>query len=293
MPQLIQPPKVTPFFDKTTFSYTYVVSDPASRKAVIIDPVYHFDPASGTLSDASIQDLLHFVTREQLSVQWILETHIHADHLSAATRLKTLVGARCATSAEVIQVQNTFATRFNAEPDFARDGSQFDRLLLNNDQIALGNLTVHALHTPGHTAACMTYVIGNCAFVGDTLFMPDYGTARTDFPGGNAQQLFKSIERILKLPHDTRLFMCHDYGTTTRTEFACESSVAQQRANNIHLAKHSCPESFARFRKSRDRQLSAPRLLYPAVQFNMRGGQLPPRESNGQHYLKIPVTGGT
>ena len=286
---MASPPVVRAFFDQDTYSYSYVVSDPATHQAVVIDPVHNFDPASGTLRSSSADLIVQFVHEQNLQVDWILETHIHADHLSASGYLKASLGARIAIGAQVSCVQERFSTILNPDPDFHCDGSQFDQLLNDNDELAVGTLSVLALHTPGHTPACMSYVIGNCAFIGDTLFMPDYGTARTDFPGGDARTLYQSIKRILSLPADTRLFMCHDYGTKHRTEFCCETSVEEQRTKNIHLLQCTSEDTFAAYRQCRDKNLSAPRLLYPAVQYNLRGGQLPPAESNGRSYLKIPV----
>jgi len=282
-------PEVTPFFDPETFSYSYVVNDPATRKGIVIDPVHNFDPASGALKTTSADEIIQFVREQQLDVQWVLETHIHADHLSSLAFLSDRLDASKATGANVSRVQCLFSETFNAEAEFRCDGSQFDRLFDDNDIVELGELTLRVLHTPGHTPACVTYLIGDCAFVGDTLFMPDYGTARTDFPGGNARTLYRSIQRILDLPATTRLFMGHDYGTKERKTFQCESTVEEQLNTNIHLAQHRTEEDFTAFRMCRDQTLSAPRLLYPAVQYNMRGGQLPPAEDNGLRYLKIPV----
>ena len=282
-------PLVRAFFDPDTYSYSYVVSDPATQQAVVIDPVHNFDLASGTLKSSFAQSIIQFVREQNLHVNWILETHIHADHLSASGFLKEALRAQTAIGAQISRVQKSFSKILNPSPDFRCDGSQFDQLLHDNDELAFGTLRVRALHTPGHTPACMSYVIGNCAFIGDTLFMPDYGTARTDFPGGDARTLYQSIERILSLPADTRLFMCHDYGTRDRPEFCCETSVEEQRTENIHLRQYTSEETFATYRQCRDKKLSAPRLLYPAVQYNIRGGQLPPAEPNGCSYLKIPV----
>ncbi len=280
---------VASFFAPGTFSYSYVVSDPATRKAAIIDTVLDYEPASGRTSTDSADLILDYIERERLSVEWILETHVHADHLSAARYLKTKTGGLIAVGAQINCVQRMFGKIFNAEPEFAKDGSQFDRLLADGDQLMIGSLLIEVMHTPGHTPACVTYVIGDAAFVGDTLFMPDYGTARADFPGGSARVLYRSIQRILALPPSTTLYLCHDYGTATRTEFRGQTTVADERANNIHIHEGVTEREFVEFRQARDATLNAPKLLYPAVQFNMRGSTLPPPEANGQSYFKIPV----
>lgn len=279
---------VTPFFDPATFSYSYVVSEPGGA-AAIIDTVLDFDPVSGRATTTNADQIVAFVREQGLQVEWLLETHIHADHLSAAQYLKKQLGGTVAVGAAVTQVQLAFSRVFNAGPDFPADGSQFDRLLNEGEELALGASAIKVLATPGHTPACITYVVENNAFVGDTLFMPDYGTARTDFPGGDADQLYASIQKILALPDDTKLYMCHDYGTKTRTEFACQTTVARERAENIHINDNIDQATFVEFRTCRDRDLAAPRLLYPAVQFNMRAGAFAAPEDNGQAYIKIPV----
>ena len=278
------------FFDPATFTYTYVVSDPASQEAVIIDPVLDYDPASGKTSSASADAVIDYVSSNQLSVQWILETHIHADHLTAARYLKAQLGGKIGIGNRVTEVQGIFGDRFNVEESFARDGSQFDALFSDGDRIGSGPLTFQVLATPGHTPACVTYLFDGCAFVGDTLFMPDYGTARTDFPGGDAHTLYRSIQRILALPDETTLYMCHDYGSETRSDFEYITTVAQERQHNKMINDTITEREFVATRKCRDAKLSTPRLLYPAIQFNMRAGELPPAESNGQHYFKIPVS---
>ncbi len=277
---------VTPFFDPDTFSYSYVVA--ADGEAAIIDPVLDYDAVAGRTSTASAERIIAHVRANDLETRWILETHVHADHLSAARHLQAELGGKTAIGQAVTAVQDIFTGVFNA-PEVATDGSQFDHLLEDGAELPLGDTTIRVIHTPGHTPACVTYVVEDAAFVGDTLFMPDYGTARTDFPGGDAQTLYESIQKILALPDATRLFMCHDYGTATRKTFANETSVAEQRAHNIHLGDGVDAAAFAAFRNGRDKDLSAPRLLYPAVQFNMRGGAFPEAESNGQRYFKIPV----
>ncbi|MEQ8691377.1 MAG: MBL fold metallo-hydrolase [Pseudomonadales bacterium] len=280
--------QVEPFFDNETFSYTYVVWDSASRQAAVIDAVYDFDPFSGKLSDANADRVVEFITEHGLELTWILETHVHADHLSAAQLLKSRLGGRIGIGADIGKVQCVFAKVFNLE-NFACDGAQFDELLTEDSTLALGEHPIQVLATPGHTPACVSYLIDGNVFVGDTLFMPDYGTARTDFPGGCAARLYRSIQKLLALPEDTRMYMCHDYGTDQRKTFTCQTTVAEQRANNIHVGHPHSAEDFVAFRRNRDAQLSAPRLLYPAVQFNMRAGQLPRAEANGTHYFKIPI----
>ena len=280
---------VEAFFDPTTFTFSYVVSDPATSKAAIIDSVYDFDPVSGQLDTASAEKILEYVRREGLEIQWVLDTHVHADHLSASHLLQQKIGGTTGIGCEIGAVQTVFGDLFNVEPSFATDGSQFDKLFSDNERFMVGELEVAVLHTPGHTPACVTYLFEGFAFIGDTLFMPDYGTARTDFPGGDAAVLYRSIQRILELPEDTLLYMCHDYGTEQRSEFKHLTSVSLEREHNIHVHAGTSEAEFVAFREGRDAILSAPRLLYPAVQFNMRGGRLPPAESNDRHYFKIPL----
>lgn len=282
-------PHIEAFFDVSTFTYSYVVSDPASGKAAIVDPVLDYQSSSGQTSTDSADRIIEYVGREKLCIEWILETHVHADHLSAATYLKSRLGGKIGIGENVVAIQKLFATTFNAECEFQRDGSQFDRLFSNNEVFTIGDHVVSVLHTPGHTPACITYVFEGAAFVGDTLFMPDYGTARADFPGGDARDLYRSIQCIFQLPADTKLFMCHDYGTEARKEFRFETTVADELANNIFVHEGVSEEHFVEEREARDRKLRAPKLLFPAVQFNMRGAQLPPAEDNGTHYFKIPV----
>ncbi|MCG8503751.1 MAG: MBL fold metallo-hydrolase [Sphingomonadales bacterium] len=282
-------PNVTAFFDEATFTVSYVVRDPESRSAAIIDAVLDYDADAGRTATASAEKIVGFVEENDLTVTWILETHVHADHLSAAPFLKERLGGQMAIGAHVPAVQETFAEVFNAGPDFLRDGSQFDRLLEDGDRIAIGGLQAEVLHTPGHTPACVTYLIGDAAFVGDTLFMPDYGTARVDFPGGDARQLYRSIRRTLSLPAETRLFMCHDYKAPGRDEFAWQTTVAEERAGNIHIRDGISEDDFVAMRTARDETLSMPHLIIPSVQVNMRAGRLPPAEANGAHYLKVPV----
>ena len=280
---------VEPFFDPATSTYSYVVADPATRQAAIIDSVLDYDPASGRLSTESADQLIRFIQEHGLELKWILETHVHADHLTAATYIKARLGGETGIGSQVSEVQKTFGALFNAESGFACDGSQFDRLFNDDDLICLGEETCRVWHTPGHTPACVCYVFDGAVFVGDTIFMPDFGTARTDFPGGDAATLYRSVKRILALPEDTDLYMCHDYETDERAEFCHLTTVMEERAANIHVADGVSEAEFVEFREARDQMLAAPRLLLPSVQFNMRAGQLAPPEGNGQHYMKVPV----
>ena len=281
-------PAVTAFFDEATFTVTYVVADPASAHAAILDPVLDYDPASGRTSTASADAVAAFVADNGLTVDWILETHVHADHLSAAPYLKDQLGGRIAIGRDVAAVQETFKGVFNIA-DLATDGSQFDHLFADGDEFEVGSIAGSIIGTPGHTPACITYVVGDAAFVGDTLFMPDFGTARTDFPGGDAGQLYDSIRKILSLPDNTRLFMCHDYKAPGRDEFAWESSVAEQRESNVHVNGNVSRDEFVTMREGRDAQLGMPRLILPSIQVNIRAGRFPEPEANGVSYLKIPL----
>lgn len=282
-------PVVTDFFDPTTFTYSYVVRDPDSQSCIIIDSVLDYDPASGRTQTDSAQKIVAFVREQQLTVEWLLETHVHADHLSAAPYLKQQLGGTLAIGAEITAVQTVFSQLFNVEPQFATDGSQFDRLLKEGDTLQVGGLTVQVMHTPGHTPACLSYVIGDAVFVGDTLFMPDYGSARCDFPGGDAHTLYNSIQRLFTLPDSTRMFMCHDYKAPGREEYCNETTVADERLHNIHVREGISAAEFVAMRNERDATLSMPTLILPSVQINMRAGELPPAEANGVRYLKIPL----
>jgi glyoxylase-like metal-dependent hydrolase (beta-lactamase superfamily II) len=282
-------PQVTGFFDPATFTVTYVVADPATGEAAIVDPVLDFDPASGRTSTASADAVIAHVAAHNLKVIWLLETHAHADHFSAAPYLLEKLGGKIAIGEHITTVQNVFGKLFNAGPEFARDGSQFDHLFKDGDTFAIGNLPVTVMHVPGHTPACIAYVVGDAVFVGDTMFMPDYGTARADFPGGDARTLFRSLRRILSLPDATRLFMCHDYLPEGRTEYVWETTVAAEREGNIHAHDGVTEDEFVAMREARDATLAMPRLLLPSVQVNMRAGHLPPPEDNGVTYLKLPV----
>jgi len=285
----VKVPEVEAFFDETTFTVSYLIKDPASQRCAIIDPVLDYDPAAGRIRHVSADRMVDFLRSRQLQVDWLLETHVHADHLSAVHYLKEQLGGRVAIGEQVRQVQVVFKKLFNVEAEFATDGSQFDHLFTDEETFAIGELQGKVLHTPGHTPACMTYLIGDIAFIGDTLFMPDYGTARTDFPGGDARTLYRSIQRILALPDTTRLFLCHDYKAPGRDNYCWETTVAEQRQNNIHIHDGVSEADFVTLRKTRDAESDVPRLLLPSVQVNMRAGELPPPEVNGKRYLKIPL----
>jgi glyoxylase-like metal-dependent hydrolase (beta-lactamase superfamily II) len=281
-------PNVKAFFDEATFTVSYVISDPETKRAAIVDPVLDYEPHSGRTATSSAEALIAYVEESQLSVDWILETHVHADHLSSAPHVRDKVGGTTAIGAHVSAVQDVFKGIFNIE-GLAVDGSQFDHLFADGDTFKVGNIDAQVIATPGHTPACVTYVIGDSAFVGDTLFMPDFGTARTDFPGGSAAQLYASIQKILALPDDTRLFMCHDYKAPGRDVYAWETSVAEQRESNIHINDQVTEAEFVSMREGRDSQLGMPKLLLPSIQVNIRAGQLPDAEDNGIRYLKIPI----
>ncbi|MDE2167144.1 MAG: MBL fold metallo-hydrolase [Alphaproteobacteria bacterium] len=280
--------RVQAFFDPATYTVSYLVSDPASRDAAIVDPVLDFDPKSGRTATHSADAILAAAAAGGLRIRWILETHAHADHLSAAQHLKARSGAPVVIGAAITQVQIMFKGVFN-DPDMPADGRQFDRLVNDGDKLPLGTLEFEVLHTPGHTPACVTYRIGNAAFIGDTLFMPDYGTARADFPGGDARTLYRSIRRILALPPETRLFMCHDYKAPGRDRVAWETTVAEERARNVHIHDGVGEDEFVRLRQARDKTLEMPTLILPSIQVNMRAGNWPPPEANGTVYLKLPV----
>ncbi|AWU93585.1 MBL fold metallo-hydrolase [Azospirillum ramasamyi] len=282
-------PDVLPLFDEATNTVSYVVVDPDTRAAALIDSVLDFDPKSGRTATASADRMIALVRERSLAVEWILETHVHADHLSAAPYLKEKVGGRIGIGEHIREVQKVFRALFNMEPGFVADGRQFDHLFSDGERFRIGRLEARAIHTPGHTPADMTYLIGDAAFVGDTLFQPDYGTARCDFPGGDAHALFRSIRRILALPSETRVFTGHDYKAPGRDEYAWESTVAEQRARNVHVRDGIGEEEFVALRTARDRTLDMPKLILPSVQVNVRAGQLPPAEGNGKRYLKIPL----
>ena len=282
-------PQIKAFFDEPTFTVTYVVHDPQSLRAAIIDSVLDYDPASGRTSSSAADAVLAYVGEKGLSVDWHLETHAHADHLSAAPYLQQKLGGKIAIGEHIVTVQKTFGKLFNAGTDFERDGSDFDHLWKDGDRFRIGNIDVTVLHVPGHTPACIAYVIGDAVFVGDTMFMSDYGTARADFPGGNARTLYHSAMRLLSLPPETRLFMCHDYLPEGRKDYVWETTVEAQRKANVHIHEGVSEDEFVAMREARDKTLSMPRLILPSVQVNMRAGHLPPAEDNGVTYLKIPV----
>lgn len=282
-------PTIAGFFDEATNTITYVASDPATREAAIIDSVLDYEAASGRTSHGSADRVVEYLEANDLSVTWLIETHAHADHLSAAPYLQEKLGGKLAIGAEIIRVQKVFGKLFNAGTEFERDGSQFDHLFTDGEAFRVGNLHAIALHVPGHTPADMAFIIGDAAFIGDTMFMPDFGTARTDFPGGDARQLFQSIHRLLRLPDETRLFLCHDYKAPGRDEFAWESTVKLQRDHNVHVHDGVTEDEFAAMRTARDAKLAMPKLILPSVQVNIRGGHLPQPEDNGVSYIKIPV----
>jgi glyoxylase-like metal-dependent hydrolase (beta-lactamase superfamily II) len=282
-------PQVRAFFDEPTNTASYVVHDPVSRRCAVIDSVLDFDAASGRTAFASADAIIAVIREEKLKVQWILETHVHADHLSAAPYIKEALGGRLGIGENIRVVQDIFGKVFNAGTEFQRDGSQFDHLFTDGERVAIGELEGIALDTPGHTPACVTYVIGDAAFIGDTLFMPDFGSARTDFPGGDAARLYRSARRVLSLPDPTRLFLCHDYKAPGRDSYAWETTVAAEREGNVHMRDGVAEADFVRMRRERDAQLSVPKLILPSVQVNMRAGGFPPPEEDGRRYLKIPL----
>ncbi len=282
-------PTIAGFFDEATNTVSYVVHDPQSMEAAIIDSVLDYEAASGRTSNGSADRIVEYVTSNNLQITWLIETHAHADHISAAPYLREKLGGKLAIGRDIVQVQDVFGKLFNAGTDFERDGSQFDRLFEDGDTFTLGTIEAIALHVPGHTPADMAFIIGDAAFVGDTIFMPDFGTARADFPGGDARQLYRSIRRLLSLPDDTRLFLCHDYKAPGRDEYAWETTVAQQRVGNIHVKDGIDEDAFVEMRTSRDKTLAMPNLIMPSVQINIRGGRLPEPEANGVSYIKIPV----
>jgi glyoxylase-like metal-dependent hydrolase (beta-lactamase superfamily II) len=282
-------PLVRSFFDPATYTISHVVRDPNSRACAIVDSVLDYDPASGRTMNESARALIDYIKQENLEVQWLLETHAHADHLSAAPLLQAELGGQLAIGHEIIRVQEVFGKIFNAGTEFQRDGSQFDHLFEDGDRFRIGNLEATVLHVPGHTPACLAYVIGDAIFPGDTLFMPDYGTARCDFPGGDARTLYRSIQRLMQLPGEARMFLCHDYKAPGRDVYAWETTVEAERTGNIHVRQGISEDEFVTMRTERDKTLSMPKLILPSVQVNMRAGKLPPAEENGVQYLKIPV----
>ncbi len=285
---LTRVPVVTAFFDAVTNTVSYVVQDPHSASCAIIDSVLDIDYAAGRITHEAADRIVSHVQANGLTVEWLIETHVHADHLSAAPYLQDILGGQIGIGEQITVIQHTFGKIFNEGTEFQRDGSQFDRLFADGDSYRIGSLTAFAMHTPGHTPACMTHVVGNATFVGDTLFMPDGGSARADFPGGDARTLFRSIRRVLSLPDAMRLFMCHDYGPNGR-DISWETTVAEQRAHNIH-ARDGIPEDqFVATREARDKTLGMPKLIIPALQVNMKGGELPAPDPSGKRFLKVPI----
>lgn len=285
----INAPVVRSFFDEPTFTATHVAHDPVTKKAAIVDSVMDFDQAAGRTSFESADHIIDYVKAEGLTVEWLLETHVHADHLSAAPYLQEKLGGRIAIGDQIRTVQDVFGKAFNEGTSFARDGSQFDRLFGDGDTFELGGIPAITLHVPGHTPADVAYIIGDAVFVGDTMFMPDYGTARCDFPGGDARQLYRSIHRLMALPGVTRAFLCHDYQAPERPYYAWETTVAAECAGNIHVRQGVGEDQFVALRTKRDASLGMPRLILPSVQVNMRAGRLPEPEDNGTRYLKLPL----
>lgn len=282
-------PNVTAFFDEATNTVSYVVADPNGSACAVIDSVLDFDYASGNTDTKSADAVIAFVRDSGLTVEWLLETHVHADHLSAAPYLQENLGGQIGIGDRITVVQDTFGKVFNEGTEFQRDGSQFDRLFVDGDSLMIGQMRCDIMHTPGHTPACMTFVIGDCAFVGDTLFMPDFGTARCDFPGGSSELLFQSIQRILSLPDETRVFVGHDYKAPGRDQFAWETTVAEEKASNVHIGGDASKERFIAMRDARDATLSKPKLIIPSLQVNMRAGNMPEPDADGDVYLKVPL----
>lgn len=285
---LTQRPNVTSQFDKASNTFSYIVRDPDSKSCAIIDPVLDLDYAAGALAFESADKLIAAIEREGLSLEWIIESHVHADHLSSAPYIQEKLGGKIGVGAQIVDIQETFGKIFNEGTEFQRDGSQFDRLFEDGDTYEIGTLKAFTMHTPGHTPACMTHVIGDAAFVGDTLFMPDGGSARADFPGGDAGELYDSIQKVLALPDATRLFICHDYGPNGR-DILYETTVGDEKAHNIHVGGGKTREEFIAFRTERDAQLAMPKLIIPSLQVNMRGGNLPEADADGKRFFKVPL----
>ncbi len=285
----IRAPHVQDFFDEPTFTASYVVHDPLTKEAAIVDSVLDFDHAAGRTSFASADAIVAYVREQGLTVRWVMETHAHADHLSAAPYLQEKLGGALVIGAEIVTVQNVFGKIFNEGTEFERDGSQFDRLLNDGDELMIGEIPVITLHVPGHTPADMAYVIGDALFTGDTMFMPDYGSARADFPGGDARRLFHSVRRLMQLPDETRVFLCHDYKAPNRDHFVWETTMLAERTGNVHFHEGVGEKEFVEMRTQRDATLEMPRLILPSIQVNMRGGHFPDPEENGVSYLKLPL----
>ena len=282
-------PDITAFFDEATNTISYIVCDPNGSACAVIDSVLDFDFASGRTDTRSADKLINFIKENKLDVQWLLESHVHADHLSAAPYIQMEVGGKIGIGSHITDVQETFGKIFNEGTEFQRDGSQFDKLFVEGDTFHIGQLRGEVLHTPGHTPACMTYVIGDAAFVGDTLFMPDFGTARCDFPGGSSENLFSSIQKILSLPDATRIFVGHDYKAPDRDYYAWETTVGEQKKKNIHIKSGKSKEGFVKLRDERDAKLAMPKLIVPSLQINMRAGNMPEPDEQGDVFLKVPI----
>ena len=282
-------PAVTGFFDEPTNTISYVVADPETRVCAVIDSLLDYDHASGRTSTQSADRLIAFIQEQGLSVDWIIDTHVHADHLTAAPYIKQKLGGRTAIGEQIATVQKVFGAVFNAGQSFHTDGSQFDHLFTNEETYRVGSITAQAIHTPGHTPACMSHIIGDAVFVGDTLFMSDFGTARCDFPGGDAGTLYDSIQKLFTLPDETRVFLCHDYKAPGRDRFVWETTMGEQKEKNIHVGGRTKREDFIAMRTKRDAMLPMPKLILPSVQVNMRAGDMPPPEDDGKRYIKIPI----
>ena len=285
----MQTPDVQGFFDDATNTISYVVSDPTTKRCAIIDSLLDFDQASGRTSTQSADELIAHVKARDLACDWIIDTHVHADHLTAAPYIKQQIGGRTAIGDQISTVQQVFKEIFNEGQSFHTDGSQFDHLFADGETYTIGTLDARAVHTPGHTPACMSHIIGDAVFVGDTIFMPDFGTARCDFPGGNAGMLYDSIQRLFALPDETRMFLCHDYKAPGRDHFHWETTVGEQKRSNIHVKNGTSREAFVAMRTARDATLDMPKLILPSVQINMRAGEMPPPEDNGHSYMKLPI----
>jgi glyoxylase-like metal-dependent hydrolase (beta-lactamase superfamily II) len=283
-------PDVIKFFDEESNTFSYIVKDPASNACAVFDSVMDIDYAAGKITYDHADQIIAYIKKHDLSLEWLIETHVHADHLSGAPYIQGILGGKIGVGEHITVIQETFGKVFNEGTEFQRDGSQFDKLFTEGDSYQIGALNVFVMHTPGHTPACMTHVIGNAAFVGDTLFMPDGGSARADFPGGDAGELYDSIQKVLSLPDDMRLFMCHDYGPGGR-DIQWETTVGAQKTDNIHVGQGKSRRDFIKFREDRDAQLGMPKLIIPSLQINMRGGELPPEDKDGKRFLKVPLNG--
>ena len=281
-------PRIKGFFDDQTSTISYVVHDNIEKKCAVIDSVLDFDYSSGDIDYVNADKIISYVDQNKLNVEWLIETHVHADHLSASPYIQKKLGGKIGISEKISDIQNIFGKTFNAGTEFQRDGSQFDKLFKDNDEYKIGNINCKVINTPGHTPACTAHVIGNSIFVGDTLFMPDLGSARADFPGGDARQLYRSIQKILSYPDETRIFVCHDYPPSSR-EVKWSTTVGEQKENNVHVKTSILEDEFVKIREARDKTLNMPKLIIPSIQVNMRAGNLPPPEDNGSVYIKVPI----